>query len=515
MSTAHHEALVQAKILQAQRELARRDLLHYTKYMFQYAYQREFKENWHHGLICEVLTAVHNGELTRVIIDEPPSYTKTELCVRQFAPWSLGKNPQKKFIYGTYGDTLSSLVSNETRNNVESQAYKNLFPETIIDRNQNQKDHWTTTNNGRFYATSTSAAITGIHCDTFILDDPLKAIDAHSPSARKMVYDFYSGSVVTRLRDKQKGAIVLIAQRIHPEDLTGFLLEQNPDAWYHVKLQALNAQKQYYTFGKFSYERAANEPLWIEYENLEDLDRMKKEMGYNFDVQYQQDPTISEFGFFQKDAWSWISDFDIPEQNLYIMIDPAMSENAGSDRRAITTIGLSLKNSEELIVVMDTDAGVWSLQDFLEHIIAMMKMYPTVPVFLESQGGGSIVIQQLRKEVNKYNVDAKQKGNIVVKNPITLYSAPTNKNAKNQRIAGLKTYYDSGSLKFRRTGRGMDDARKEFFKWRPDITWNEDNILDTIASVQLLDGKHTVPKNNQDAEKRLASRQRRRPSWRI
>lgn len=513
MSQAH--AIQLATIEQAKRELARRSLIEYTKYMFENAYHRPFKENWHHGYICEILTAVHRGELTRVIIEEPPSYTKTEICVRQFVPWSMGQDPQKKFIYGTYGDTLSTLVSNETRINIESKAYKNLFPQVILDRNQNQKDHWTTTDGGRFYATSTTAAVTGIHCDVFLLDDPLKAIEAHSASARDGVDNFYTGSVVTRLRDKKKGAIVIIAQRVHPDDLTGRRLKENPELWTHITLQALNAQKQYYTFGKFNYEREANEPLWIAYEDLQDLEKAKKEMGYNFDVQYQQDPAISEYGFFVKEAWTWISDFDIPEQNLYIMVDPSMSKKSTSDNRAITCIGLSMNaQKEEMLVVMDIDFGTWGLQDFLEHIIAMMALYPKAQVLMESQGGGLVFEQQVKKEIVKVNTKAKSLGLPIIQNSLMLYNAPNNENAKNQRISALQTYYDSGALKFRRTGRGMEQGQKEFWRWRPDIGHNDDNVIDTIASALLLDGTKTAPKNTKALEQRV-DRFKHKKTWRI
>lgn len=512
MSQAH--AIQLATIEQAKRELARRSLIEYTKYMFENAYHRPFKENWHHGYICEILTAVHHGELTRVIIEEPPSYTKTEICVRQFVPWSMGQDPQKKFIYGTYGDTLSTLVSNETRINIESKAYKNLFPQVILDRNQNQKDHWTTTDGGRFYATSTSAAVTGIHCDTFLLDDPLKAIEAHSASARDGVHNFYTGSVVTRLRDKKKGGIVVIAQRVHNDDLTGRLLKENPELWTHVTLQALNAQKQYYIFGKFNYEREANEPLWIAYEDLQDLEKAKKEMGYNFDVQYQQDPNISEYGFFKKEAWTWISDFDIPEQNKYIMIDPAMSLKETSDNRSITCNGLSInENKEELLITYDYKFGKWDLETFVENIIAMMVQHPTAPVFLESQGGGILVEQALRKEILKRNAKARSMGLPLIANSITLYNAPNNI-SKNQKIMGLQTYYHSGAWKFRRTGEGMEQLQKETWRWRPDIAHNDDNGIDTVASVLLLDGTLTAPKNTKALEQR-ADRFKHKKTWRI
>ncbi len=73
--------------------------------------------------------------------------------------------------------------------------------------------------------------------DLIIVDDPLKAEEAMSEPARRRVIDWYGGTLVSRLNDKEKGPIVVVMQRLHENDLAGHLLGQ--DGWEHLDLPAI------------------------------------------------------------------------------------------------------------------------------------------------------------------------------------------------------------------------------------------------------------------------------------
>ena len=90
---------------------------------------------------------------------------------------------------------------------------------------------------GSRYATSVGGTLTGRGADLIIVDDPLKAEEAMSETARKRVIDWYAGTLVSRLNDKETGAIVVVMQRLHENDLAGHLLEQG--GWQHLDLPAI------------------------------------------------------------------------------------------------------------------------------------------------------------------------------------------------------------------------------------------------------------------------------------
>jgi hypothetical protein len=72
--------------------------------------------------------------------------------------------------------------------------------------------------------------LTGRGGETIIIDDPLDASEAQSELARKRVIDWYGGTLVSRLDNKNTGAIIAVMQRLHEDDLAGHLQRQGaPD----------------------------------------------------------------------------------------------------------------------------------------------------------------------------------------------------------------------------------------------------------------------------------------------
>ena len=93
-------------------------------------------------------------------------------------------------------------------------------------------------------------------------------------------------------------------QRLGDEDLCGFFLDpkefdnETIQSWRHIKLQALNKEKEIYSIGSYSYERQANEPLFPKKHDLEALHYVRLQLGEDeFSTQYQQEPQASEAGF--------------------------------------------------------------------------------------------------------------------------------------------------------------------------------------------------------------------------
>jgi hypothetical protein len=94
-----------------------------------------------------------------------------------------------------------------------------------------------TTAGGSRYACSVGGSLTGRGADLIIVDDPLKAEEAMSEPARRRVIDWFGGTLVTRLNDKERGPIITIMQRLHENDLAGHLIEQG--GWEHLNLPAI------------------------------------------------------------------------------------------------------------------------------------------------------------------------------------------------------------------------------------------------------------------------------------
>ncbi len=157
---------------------------------------------------------------------------------------------------------------------------------------QNTETEIELTRRGFRLATSVGGTLTGRGGDIIIIDDPLKPDDAHSESKRTAANTWFTNTLLSRLDDKRSGAIVVVMQRVHMDDLCGFLLGQS-DEWEVLSLPAIaERDEEAPVWGGRTYLRKAGEALSSEREPLALLEQMKQQIGADaFSAQYQQAPT--------------------------------------------------------------------------------------------------------------------------------------------------------------------------------------------------------------------------------
>ena len=96
-----------------------------------------------------------------------------------------------------------------------------------------------TTERGFRRWTSVLGAMTGMGGDVFIIDDPLKPVDALSEVKREAVNQWYINTLLSRLDNKETGIILVVMQRVHQDDLSGYLLRDSEDVYEHLELPAI------------------------------------------------------------------------------------------------------------------------------------------------------------------------------------------------------------------------------------------------------------------------------------
>src|SRR5262249_866597 len=210
------------RMLQA---VLRRDLRYFFRKVFATVYPGEtYSPNWHIEAIAHRLMRVHAGETRRLLINQPPRSLKSMCVSIAYAAWLLGHDPARRIIVASYSGDFSAELHRQFRMVIDSEWYARLFPRTVSAKETGLE--LVTTRGGGRYATSVGGTLTGRGADLIIVDDPLNANEAQSETARKRVIDWYGGSPVSRLNDKERGAIIAVMQRPHEEDLAGHLLRQ-------------------------------------------------------------------------------------------------------------------------------------------------------------------------------------------------------------------------------------------------------------------------------------------------
>jgi predicted phage terminase large subunit-like protein len=295
------------KVLKVARIKCLKGLLFFTRYFFKKRFNRKFVIGEHHERICEALERVYRGEITRLIINIAPRYGKTEVAVKNFIANGLALNPAAKFIHLSYSDTLALDNSEEVKDMVQESWYQELFPEVQIKKDSKAKKKWYTTKGGGVYATSSNGQVTGFgagkvdeeedegkeedptEMDEFfadwdqktgfggaiIIDDPLKPEDALSDVRREKVNSRYDSTISNRVNSR-KTPIIIIMQRLHPQDLCGYVLENGEQGeWEVLSLPSIKAD---------------GTALWPFKHTLAELNKLWKRNAAVFESQHLQNP---------------------------------------------------------------------------------------------------------------------------------------------------------------------------------------------------------------------------------
>jgi len=185
--------------------------------------QAAFLTNWHIEVIAAKLAAVRAGKIRRLIINLPPRHLKSLMASISFPAWCLGHDPSAQILCVSYAQDLADKLARDCRSIMMSPWYRWVFPTRLAPHRQAVQE-FITTRQGYRLATSTGGVLTGRGADLILIDDPLKPEEALSEARRNATNDWYANTLYSRLNDKRRGAIVIIMQRLHEDDLVGHVL---------------------------------------------------------------------------------------------------------------------------------------------------------------------------------------------------------------------------------------------------------------------------------------------------
>jgi hypothetical protein len=211
--------------------------------------------NWHHSAIAYQLERVRRGEVKRLIINMPPRHLKSQTVSVAFPAYLLGLEPWHRIICISYGAELSTKHHSDFRSIVASPWYRRAFPDMRTGRIS--EEEVTTSARGFRRATSVYGSLTGFGGDIFIVDDPQKPIDAQSELQRNRQNNWFSDTLVSRLDSQETGVIILVTQRVHLNDLSGYLMELG--GWEVLSLPAIAEQDERIALGNNELDSSINE----------------------------------------------------------------------------------------------------------------------------------------------------------------------------------------------------------------------------------------------------------------
>jgi len=419
--------------------------------------------SWHHEVIADALERamekVVKGEKARIILSVPPRHGKSQLASILFPAWALGKYPALKFILATYGAELSETIGMKTRDIIDTDAYQFIFDDVKLRQDVKSKAKWMTNQGGSYTGVGVGGAVTGIGADVIIVDDIHKdRAEAESETQRNNVWEYYRSTLYSRLEGY--GAVIVIMQRWHTDDLVGKLLEWSEDKkkagevyddWEVINFPAIAEDDE---IVKGVKTRKKGEALWPDRFPLEVLQNIKETSGiYNWVGQYQQNPISSETQVFKDSMFRYFNDEDLVGVNLkyYTLVDPAISEKKTADNTVVLTVAKEITGPN--IYRIREDAGHFTPKETVDLVFKHTGEYKS-DLWIETVA---------YQKALKYSIEEEQRSRRVFF--LIREVKPSNKET---RIRGLLPMYERGVVFHRKTDLEYETEALTFPRGRHD-----------------------------------------------
>ena len=398
----------------------------------------DFIAGRHHKIIADKLERVASGELKRLIINMAPRHTKSEFASYLFPAWMMGKNPKMKIIQATHTTELAVGFGRKTKNLLDTDEYKDVFPDVKLAVDSKASGRWDTSAGGMYYAVGVGSNLAGRGGDLVIIDDPHSEQTAMSNNGFDDAWDWYTGGPRQRLQPG--GSIVLVQTRWSEKDMTGQLVRamaKDPlaDQWEIVELPAL-----------FDDET----PCWPEYWSLEDLISVKASIPPSkWNAQYQQNPTGEENAIIRREWWKVWEKEKVPNLEYVIQsYDTAFSKKETADFSAITTWGVfyPVDGLGPNLILLDSKKGRWDFPELKAVALEEYQFWDPDTVIVEAKASGTPLTHELR--------------NVGI--PVVNFT-PSRGNDKVSRVHSVSPLFEAGMV------------------WAPDKTF-ADELIEEVAA---------------------------------
>jgi predicted phage terminase large subunit-like protein len=362
--------------------------------------ENPFTHNWHIDAICDHLEAVTLFQIPKLIINIPPRMLKSIIVSVAWPAWVWLRFPERRFLFASYAQSLSTRDAVKMRLVISSDKYraminaKNINEQWKLTDDQNQKMRFDNTKNGFRYSTSVGGMLTGEGGDYLAIDDPHHALEVHSEKRREEVINWYKTTFSTRANNPKRIGRVVIMQRLHSKDLSGYLLEQGD--WEHLVLPMHFSQKlQSKTRLSFKDPREKEgELLFPERFGEKEVKALERDLGENATAQIDQNPVPASGGTFKREWWQWYRATPKDRIGVFQFVDCAQKPGLTNDYSVVATWLETLTG----YYILDVVRGKFAAPDLERWVKNQAGLWNPHEIVIEDKSAGSSLIQNLQRE---------------------------------------------------------------------------------------------------------------------
>jgi predicted phage terminase large subunit-like protein len=361
--------------------------------------------NWHHKYICDTLQEECERIIAQkpknkdIIINVPFRSTKSLIVTVMFPVWAWIKSPKLRFITSSYSAALSIELATKSRDIIFSDWFKKRWGDVFhIKKDQNLKERYENNFVGMRRATSVGGTVTGQGADFLIVDDPLSPQMANSATERENANEWYRTTFYSRLNQPDIGVRIIIMQRVHEDDLTGFLLGKETRLKYkHICIPAKSGDGNIKPKSLEKFYDKDTQLFWEDRFSQSTLDDYKSALGsYGYAGQLQQTPTPLDSGMIHKD-WFKIDRYRKDDATVNFVIDPAYTANQKNDPSALLAYTYK-DNKWQIIDCINIYKEFPELVKFIPQWVQKNGYTPKSRIFVEPKASGKSIVQTLVRE---------------------------------------------------------------------------------------------------------------------
>ncbi|MDO7849914.1 phage terminase large subunit [Hymenobacter sp. M29] len=406
----------------------------------------ELVPNWHLEYLCdqlqEVFEAWERGESQPdVLINIPPGTSKSTTVTQLFPAWLWLRAPGTRIISSSFASSISVGHGVKSRDCLRSDKFQRLWPGRIrFKGDEDGKMSYRNTRGGQRYVTSSGGAVTGVHADFILVDDPLNPMLSASDASLKQAAKHLE-TLSTRKTDKGRSVTIMLMQRLHEKDPAGIWLTRG-EPLRHICLPGeLTPDPKTGELGfnvkpKHLVKKYINGLLDVLRLARPALAKLKLALGsYGYSGQILQQPSPEEGGRIKK-RWfrsmSW----------------PAFLENVPGAKTAVwhadgdTAYTEEQKNDPSAVMVSTVLQNTLYVRYSGEFTLEAPELLAKLPQLLKDNGFGML---------SKFYIEPKASGKTIVQmlrvqTKLNIVEAPPPMGGKTERVNASTPFIEAGRV---------------------------------------------------------------------
>lgn len=374
------------------------NLLPYIQLTFPLTKATAYKPNWHQIVMIDYIERTINGEFDHLMILVPYRHGKSTVSSYSAPSWFLGQYPDKNVMIGSYNSTFARDFGKRNLDTVRTDMYHYIFPDLILDPDQQTQTWWKTTKDGSLQSQGRGGSFQGSGAHLGFLDDLIKnREEARSEAYRERVWDFYTGTFYNRLEWGQGASLILINTRQHDDDIVGRIIREEGEKWTVIRMPAIAERDETWELKDGTkFTRKEGEPLWEDRFPLDVLMQIKESSGMFWYPNYQQRTAPEEGNIFSKKDFN---EYDnLPSEKPLRIVLSGDTAWSSSDKSDYTVFGIWFVYSHGWYLVHMTRER-WTMPENKQGFLNLVENYDLSRAIIEDfEASGNALLQDIETD---------------------------------------------------------------------------------------------------------------------